>query len=279
MARGPRGRRAFTIGSVLSRSFGIWGRNIIPFTLLAVIVYSPLLVYTYVTFRERPLPESTVAAYPTESDPDGYLEDYPDEPRFLTRGPTRAELQRYNMVVRFGSRLFDLILAGAVVFGVFQQVRGKPASLAENVRVGVVRLLPVLGVAVVVSVLVGLGTLALIIPGIILNLMFWVAVPVAVVEKKGVIESIKRSMYLTTGEKGTIFILLLVLGLIQIAAGIVVGVFMASASRTGLATALIPLAFVIPLGALSAVANAVGYHDLRVSKEGVGIEDLVSVFD
>jgi hypothetical protein len=32
------------------------------------------------------------------------------------------------------------------------------------------------------------------------------------------------------------------------------------------------------LGALNATVAAVGYHDLRVAKEGVGVEDLVKVF-
>jgi hypothetical protein len=33
------------------------------------------------------------------------------------------------------------------------------------------------------------------------------------------------------------------------------------------------------LGAIQAVTAAVAYHDLRLSKEGVGIEELAAVFD
>jgi hypothetical protein len=34
----------------------------------------------------------------------------------------------------------------------------------------------------------------------------------------------------------------------------------------------------VALGALRAVTTAVGYHDLRVSEEGIGIEGMVKVF-
>ena len=35
----------------------------------------------------------------------------------------------------------------------------------------------------------------------------------------------------------------------------------------------------LALGPLGAVASAVGYHDLRVGKEGADVEDLARVFD
>jgi hypothetical protein len=40
----------------------------------------------------------------------------------------------------------------------------------------------------------------------------------------------------------------------------------------------VDLLVTVVLGSILAIANAVGYHDLRVAKEGVGIEELVSVF-
>jgi hypothetical protein len=289
MARDRTGRRAFTVGSVLSRSLRIWGRNFVPFTLLAVLVYSPLLIYTYVTFREDPAVErvrtSRNRPLDVEADDAPALKDRPSP----TPAATRARRERYYFVVGHATRLLDLILAGAVVYGVFQQLRGKAAPLTDCVRVGVARLLPVLGVALAVAVLVGLGSLALYIPGLLLTLMLWVAVPVAVVERQGVMGSLKRSNYLTSGEKGTIFLILLVLGSMHLAAFLLGGLAMVGTGRgfmdvftddtePGLARALVPLLLVVPLGALSAVAAAVGYHDLRIAKEGVATEDLVSVF-
>jgi len=37
----------FSVGTVLGTSFGIWFKNLIPFTLLAAAVHFPLIVYTY----------------------------------------------------------------------------------------------------------------------------------------------------------------------------------------------------------------------------------------
>lgn len=230
---------------MIGRSFPIWLRNFVPFTILSLIVYLPLLVYAFVTFGGGEV--------------------------------TEAAEKRYDLISTVAGRLLDLIVTGAVVYGVFQQVRGQPAGLVDCLRVGLTRLLPVLGVGIIVGILVALGTVALVIPGIILQLMYWVAVPVAVVERLGVVGSMKRSAQLTSGVKGTIFLILLVLFLIQFAVifGVVVA---ASASDSAAFQVLITLLVAIPFGALTAVTNAVAYHDLRVAKEGVGIEELVRVF-
>lgn len=239
---------AFGVGTVLSRSFPIWIRNLVPFTVLSLVVYSPLIIYSFLTFLGGEVSEDAES--------------------------------RYNIISTLAGRVLDLIVTGAVVYGVFQQVRGQPAGLGDCIRVGFSRLLPILGIGIVVGILVTLGLLAFVIPGIILQLMWWVAVPVAVVERLGVVGSMQRSAKLTSGEKGTIFLVLLVLGLIQFAAifgiAFVLGMTMPDA---GAAQAVITLLVAIPFGALTAVANAVGYHDLRVAKEGVGIDDLVKVFE
>ena len=38
----------FNAGAVLSRSFSIWLKNLVPFTILTFLVYSPLILYTAV---------------------------------------------------------------------------------------------------------------------------------------------------------------------------------------------------------------------------------------
>lgn len=239
-------RRSFGVGNVLSRAFPIWARNFIPFTILSTLVYSPLLLYALVA---------------------------------LNGG---NEARRWYPWVSAGlGHLLAIIVTGVLVYGVFQQVRGQPAGLVDCVRVGLKRLLPVVGVGIVVGILWAFGTLLLIVPGIIVQCMYWLAVPVAVVEGSGVVASMKRSARLTSGEKGTIFAILLLLGIFQIAVATVLRI----ALGVGFGPEMTPiqtwatLVLAIPFGALTAVANAVAYHDLRVAKEGVGIEDLVRVFE
>jgi hypothetical protein len=246
-SRGPK----FGVGSVLARSFPIWGRNIVPFTFLSLIFYLPLLIYAFVTFRGGEV--------------------------------TKAVEQKYNLVVFFGGGALNLIITGAVVYGVFQQIRGQHAGLGQCLRVGLARLFPVLGVGIVVGFLYIIGFVCLVIPGILVQLVYWVAVPVAVVERLGVGASMSRSSKLTSGERGTIFLLMLVVGAIYIGFILGMGVLLSKAGviqvREPLTQALAGLLAPVIFGALMAVINAVGYHDLRVAKEGVGIEDLVRVFE
>jgi hypothetical protein len=212
----------------------------VPFTILAVVIYAP-----YIAFL------------------------------FWKSGHEEHENQ-YLLVETLIALVLPLIVTGALMYGVFQQLRGQPAGIASSLAVGLKRLLPVLGTAIVVAFLVGTGMFLLVIPGIILNCMLWVAVPAAVIEGTGPIQSLKRSRVLTKGEWGTIFLLLLVLGAISYAIGLGVAFAMGgSEDAIEWATAA---AFIL-LGTLTSVANAVGYHDLRLAKEGVGIEELVRVFE
>lgn len=244
MAERVRGRRAFSVGNVLSRTFPIWVRNIIPFSILSVIVYLPLGIFLF-------------AAAPDAEDTDSIL----------------AYVGVYVLLLL----VLQQVVSGALIYGVFQQLRGEPAGLGDCIRVGFARLLPVIAVGVLAGLLALLGLLLLIVPGIILACMYWVAVPVAVVEKPGVIAALKRSAQLTSGEKGSVFLVLFLLNVIQqVASKILDAVTGESGGYVAIATSLV---LTIAFGMLSAVASAVGYHDLRVSKEGVGIEDLVRVFE
>ena len=59
----------------------------------------------------------------------------------------------------------------------------------------------VVDVAFVTGVMVGIGFVLLVVPGLILACMFFVAVPVAVVERPGVFEALARSGRLTRGHR------------------------------------------------------------------------------
>ena len=67
------------------------------------------------------------------------------------------------------------------------------------------KLLPLLGLTIVVGILVSIGLVFFIIPGIILGLVWFVAVPVLIIEDKGVFDSMSRSGELTKGNRWRIF--------------------------------------------------------------------------
>ena len=98
------------------------------------------------------------------------------------------------------------LLSGALAYAVFDLERTGAASVGESLRRGL-RALPKLFLIDVMYVfVVGVGYILLIVPGVIFSLMFALVIPVAVAEGLGPIESFKRSMELTSGYKGLIFL-------------------------------------------------------------------------
>jgi hypothetical protein len=175
------------------------------------------------------------------------------------------------------------LTAGLLTYGVVEHLRGTPASFAACLRVGLGRLLPTLGVGVVVALLVTIGLMLLAVPGLILMCVYWVAVPAAVIEHGETGSALARSAALTRGRRWAVFGLHLVFGVLLIAGLLVLwfAVFPGDvgSSPTRLQQVLEWLWGGVVFGSLLAVASAVGYHDLRMEKEGTSAEDLARVFE
>lgn len=234
------------VGAVISRSFSILFKNFVPFMLLTAIVHVPLIaVLVFFGSGAGSVGEEGALGV--------------------------------GFATGLGTFLLNTIASAAVIYGVFQQLRGQHVSMGACITVGLGRLLTVLGVGILTIICIGLGYMALIIPGIIITFMLHVAVPVAVVENPGAIESLKRSKELTDGFKANIFGVVFVLALIGGGCGLILGIFMEI--LPGIAGVIAKQGVEIFFGALSAVATGVIYHDLRVIKDGVNVDDLVRVFE
>jgi len=245
----------FSVGSALGRGIGIWIKNLPSFLILAVIGYAPALIFA-VTRDPKDLIEPTM-----------------------------------------GGRLLDLALttigqsvaSAGILYGVIQQLRGQHAGIGESLGVGIKRLLPVIGVGIVVGLATIAGMIALIVPGIIIACMLYVAVPAAVIEKPGLGGALKRSQELTSGYKVQIFGLFLIIFVLSFAATYVLSNAMVPKPDSvtniddylkKIKTFLLATAGLqVVMGSLGAVLNGVVYHDLRAVKEGVATEDLAKVFE
>jgi len=169
----------------------------------------------------------------------------------------------------------------AVVPVVVADAKGEKASVGQALVAPLKMLLPALGLGLVTQLGVLLGTILLIVPGIILALMWSVAVPSMYVERLGVVEALRRSTQLTGNHRGAVFGLMLVLGLISIGANLVL------ALPTG---GLIPKGpdrylwgslhslFAALLSIIFAVGISQAYLELRRLKEGSGGET-AKIFD
>jgi len=250
-------------GRVFSTGLNAWFRNLIPFTALGTIIYAPLLALA-VLFAQ----ESRRFAESGGRDLDGgdiafYIG--------LTLG-----MMILGMLLQF-------FLTATVVFGVFEQSLGRHPSIGRCLSMGLSRMLPVLGVSLVVGLAVGAGFLLLCVPGFIFWTMWYVVVPVAVVERVGVGGAMSRSQQLTKGNRWLVFALLLILMLLGGAVGSVLQFVVNPAipdTPTGIGIEALIGQFINMLsGLLGAVMMTTAYYELRRVKEGIGIEELGAVFD
>jgi MFS family permease len=176
------------------------------------------------------------------------------------------------------SALLGAVAQASIVYGAFEDMRGRPVNLIESLRIGLRRFFPVLGVALGVAILTALAGILLVIPAFIVATMLLVAMPACVVEQLGPGKSMGRSAQLTKGYRWKIFGLWL---LAMVTSGIMQSVLMGLAKIIGgSALALIVfLAWSAIFGAFYAIMVVVTYHDLRVAKEGVDTEQIAAVFD
>jgi len=179
---------------------------------------------------------------------------------------------------------FGWILQGAVAVVATADLAGDsdhlPAVLAANIRrAPLIFLLGVVGLAGI-----SLGTLFLVIPGVILEVTWSVCPAVAALENRGFTGVFGRSATLTRGSGWPLLALLLVFGVIS--AALTFGVrpmFGAPLLKTGAVPPV--LLFVVQpaiIALLSVTRGAVfaaAYLELRQAKEGLATHALAATFD
>jgi hypothetical protein len=239
-----------SVGSVITRTFDVWMGNIASFSIFGFLVNSPVLVaLVYVTLSREPHPV-------------------------------------LGALATLAQRLLSLVITGGITYGVFEHLRDEHPTVGDVLRNGFSSLGRVWAAGLYVSVLSVMGFCALIVPGLILTTMYWVAVPVAVIESPGASASLKRSQELTEGSRWAILAIILALAFVVFATAITFGVILrfvegALGKREQLKAwqAVLVQLWAIPLGCFYAVGPAVVYHDLRVGKEGADVGELLKVFE
>lgn len=91
------------------------------------------------------------------------------------------------------SWIISTIVTGVCVKCAADLIEKGEASLTEAFNFTVYKLISLLAAAIITGILVGLGLLALMIPGIILLIMFSLVVPTIIVEDIGALDSLSRS--------------------------------------------------------------------------------------
>jgi hypothetical protein len=178
-----------------------------------------------------------------------------------------------------GAYLLQAMVLKAAING----FNGKSTTFDSAFDVALRMALPLFGLAILVGLGMIVGFILLVVPAIFLAVIWSVAAPVLVAERRDVMESLKRSTDLTKGHRWSVFALLLIYVVLWWLIAIVVGgLVLATGGLRGDANML--RVFINPLvNIVSTVIASAGvaslYYELRTAKEGVGAEDLASVFD
>jgi hypothetical protein len=257
----------FSIGRVIGDSFGVYARNFAGLSLLALLIGLVELLVTIFYL----LPNQVEAS---------------GEFRVRIGGPGEFTVYGFDALVLIFIMLLTYSLTqAAITYGTFQDLRGDKAGVGVCVARGLTSMFPVILGSIVFTIAIGLASILLLVPGIILMTRWWVYIPSIVVERKSILDSLGRSSELTAGNRWTIFgliIIVSVLTALMTFVAQVITVFVVAVP----AIADIPYApFVVDyigsslITAYGAVAVAVGYCHLRAEKEGIDANQIASVFD
>lgn len=223
----------FSVASVLGTAMRVTKRNLVPFLVLAFVLELP----------------SAILLLNAESGDSGSM--------------------LLALVIRM---ITNSLTAAVLAYGVIMELHGSRPPTGVCIARGFGQLGPVIGVSIVAALLIIVATMALVVPGVIVALMFYVIVPVVVVEKLGIDAAMRRSRELTSGRKGDLFLILL------LAAGIGIGVQLIARDMSPdvafwwktLASAFSSMYF--------AVTSAVAYVILRQLRDGTQIPEIATAF-
>jgi hypothetical protein len=109
------------------------------------------------------------------------------------------------------------VVVGAVARAAAVAAAGEDLGVRRSYRFGVARVWPLVGVVLAIALLVGFGSILLVIPGVIVGVLLAAAVPSLVVEGRRWRDALSRSSSLVTGHWwhsfGTLLLTWLLLGL------------------------------------------------------------------
>jgi hypothetical protein len=250
----------FRIGSCLAKAVSVYVANFVSFTAMGLLVLVPGSIVLLMFFGNL-----LAGLGPALLTAEGRLHATP-----MTAVGFLAALVAVLAL--------EYLLVATVVCGTAQYLQGNAAPAATALGQGLKRGGALIGLAASTTLLVGAGLLLLVVPGIVIALMLSVAVPVLMLEGRGVRASLARSRELTRGLRWPLF-----------------GVFVAAVAGCTALIALVtlPFDFLLPqdgaitlIGAILemaaqlfttvflAVVVAVAYHELRAAKDGVGTAPL-----
>ena len=201
-----------------------------------------------------------------------------------------------NLVWSMGALFLILIVSAAsqaaAVVAVSNLHLDRPASVMDSFSTVKGEIPGVIGVSLLVGMASGVAFFAFIVPGVLLLIMWSLAVPAKVLEHRSATDSMSRSMELTKGSRGRIFVIGLLIFVLSIGVSwllqwpilIAAGFSMKTGIQRmaiGWQVAALVADFVSRslVGALGTIALSLVYYDQRVRKEAFDLQLMMSTID
>jgi len=247
--------RPLSIGDILDRTFTLYRSNFLLFIALAGIPRLPALASGLLQIQ------GTVGRVPTFS---AYM----------------LGLLGLTYLLSFVGYLFS---QGGAVVAVSELYLGRSITIMQSFRRVVDEIGPLLGVLILNGLIIVVGLILLIIPGIYMMCRLFVGVPAAVIERKGPMESLSRSMELTKGFAGRVCIIILLYFVVSFGFGLIMslplGVVIATGARDpsvvqtwSSVQVVLSTILEVLLSPILLIATSIYYYDLRVRKEGFDLQ-------
>jgi len=214
--------RELSLGELVTKTFELYRRDFSKYLILFVVVEAVIGVLTTLVRRAIVLP----AALPAGATPQQLLNWLPG---FFGAVTALVALTAIVSLV-----FYPISIGGAVKMASEEITTGK-ADLAASVRFVASRIVWLWAVGLVVGIIVVVGFIALLVPGIILSIMFSLAVPVIIIEGTG-FESMGRSRKLVSQRWLKTFALVILIGIVV---GIASAVVSAVTGPLGVASTIV----------------------------------------
>ena len=184
------------------------------------------------------------------------------------KGEEKTILFRYSLVVVPMAIILGQFVSGALAFGVLEILQGRKKGFFYTISAGFGAFFHISGTAVGVGILILLGGMFFLVPGLLALTVFFVAAPCAAVEGRGLLHSLRRSLELTRGHRLAIFWLFLSLHALVFLLVLAIGLFVGP----GDVGRMVSIASSVLVAALTGTASALLYFRLRVVCEGLDLE-------
>src|SRR5207249_8513985 len=201
-------KRELSLGEVIQKTFELYRRDFTKYFVLFAIVGAIIGVVMTIARQIFILP--TPPSNPTPQQVYTWLPGF-----FATLIPLISSIIIVSIV-------FSAIAQGSAIKMASEQIEKGQTDLGRSVRFTASKLPWIWALSIVVGIIVFLGLIALIIPGIILAIMYSLALPVLLIENRGVLDSMGKSRQLVSHRWLKTFATFLVLAIIVIIASAIV---------------------------------------------------------